>query len=560
MGLIKTLSLLFGISAAFSGLFASSSLKTFDVSNSQPQTHEIFNNAQMANHGVLNEGLNQKPSAEEIQSDLNDNVKLEVTRITYSNIGVNLTVSLSANDSYELYSIGYYGSAEEGQYFPARMSVIVEDEEGNALPEEYSADIKKPSNGVVSYLSVDYTDKYTLECSIEIPAKTTVKEGSIKLTNLLWGYETKEESSDGNIVFTPHTDFSETFYKEAKNARKVHTTNFNEFLDIKPIGITKFDGYFAVQLEVDNKLDIETYCDYIARFNSIFLKPDIGPDGAEYIQNKIDLLNGSTFININFNLTKGESKFIIVDSNGNEQIVDAFPCEKSLTYGKNNVVLFVPSSSVVDIKDFVIYRPMLYVNVIKASTRKEVGSSSFYFRFGLVSTQLNDIADSKGNVVYPGYDISRMNYDLVVTLLFVIGTVVFFGTSVSYYFYKKNKYKDDEFKRVNKSSFIKTSIYSYIFLMSGLLDMFFLIARTNAYNNAEDFANPMDILVIVFTLITFLMGCYFIRRFYISTKETIEKNRRERLNLNSAQEDASGTIAISHNEKTDNEKSNKKGK
>ena len=67
--------------------------------------------------------------------------------------------------------------------------------------------------------------------------------------------------------------------------------------------------------------------------------------------------------------------------------------------------------------------------------------------------------------------------------------------------------------------------------------------RTNGLNNSELFANPVDIIVIVFTLVTFLLGCYFIRKYYISIKETIEKNRRERLNLNNKTEDDTGTIS-----------------
>ena len=67
--------------------------------------------------------------------------------------------------------------------------------------------------------------------------------------------------------------------------------------------------------------------------------------------------------------------------------------------------------------------------------------------------------------------------------------------------------------------------------------------RCNGLNNSELFANPVDIIVIVFTLVTFLLGCFFIKKYYTAIKETIEKNRRERLNLNNKTEDDSGTIS-----------------
>ena len=111
------------------------------------------------------------------------------------------------------------------------------------------------------------------------------------------------------------------------------------------------------------------------------------------------------------------------------------------------------------------------------------------------------------------------------------------------YFYKKNKYQNDEFKRMDTPAYIKTSIIAYFFFVIAGLDIYYLVMRVNALNNSELFANPVDVIVIVFTLAAFLLGCYFIKKYYILAKETIEKNRRERLNLNTKTEEDSGTIS-----------------
>ena len=316
----------------------------------------------------------------------------------------------------------------------------------------------------------------------------------------------------------------------------MQVSNFDQFAAFTPKTVTKYCGYYAVAFDFNNVLTNKQYIEMIEVISPIFAKGNNGKN----VQN---LEAGLTYVNIAIILTKSTSNYIVEDLDGNMHIIPAVPANHNTVYGNNNVVFNFPSEGINGIKNFYIDRPMLTINVITKETNREVSSSNFSHRFGLVGCGVGEIRNESGTVVKEGHELTPIDADLIAILIFVSITVIFLASCLSMYFYKKKKYADNEFKKVDTPAYIKTSIIAYLFFVIAGLDIYYLIMRCNALNNSEFFANPVDIIVIVFTLAGFLLGCYFIKKYYTALKDLIEKNRREKLNLNEKTEEDSGTIS-----------------
>ena len=415
----------------------------------------------------------------------------------------------------------------------AKLSLKVKDSNGNVLPETFTGYVPKPAKEAGTFLSTKYQPEIPIETLIPIPYGTTVVNESVELENVFY-VEESALKEDGTRDKTVHLENS---FTKTVNVRKAFQAQyFSTFATFTPKTVTKYCGYYAVAFDFNNTLTIDKYLEINKILNPIFVNGNKGI-------NVENLKNGKTYINTTITLSKNLSTYVVEDLDGVIHTIPAIATDKSTTFGNNNVVFNFSAEGINGVKNFYLSKPMLSINVINKETNKEVASSKFSYRFGEVGCGIAEIKNYDGSVAVAANPITPVDADLIAILIFVGITVIFLAACLTMFFYKKNKYKDNEFKRVDPIAYLKTSIIAYIFFAIGGLDIYYLAMRTNGLNNSELFANPVDIIVIVFTLVTFLLGCYFIRKYYISIKETIEKNRRERLNLNNKTEDDTGTIS-----------------
>lgn len=470
----------------------------------------------------------------EKQYVLDSFVTCEYSKLAYSNLSVYLTAKLKT-DSYEPFALGYYNA---DNYLPATVELKVQDQDGNVIDKVYSGTIGRGSNkNELNILSANHQNEITLEVSVEIPAHTTVVKDSVVLKNIFYVATTEIRDEDNNFVRREENIVLDyTFEKKIAARKSLQTTTFDSFGVFTPKSITKYCGYYAIAFDFDNVLEIDEYLEMNKYLNPIF-------SSGNNATNVDNLKNGKTYVSTRIILTKNTSNCIVTDLQGNTHVIAAVPANHSTTYGVSNVVFNVPIGDLDGITSFRLQKPMLTVSVITKETNKEVASSSFSFRFGDVDCGFDTIQDTKGNVVVTGKEVTQIDADVIAIIVFAVISVLVAASAVLMYFYKKNKYQNDEFKRMDTPAYIKTSIIAYFFFVIAGLDIYYLVMRVNALNNSELFANPVDVIVIVFTLAAFLLGCYFIKKYYILAKETIEKNRRERLNLNTKTEEDSGTIS-----------------
>ena len=528
MRLFKKLSLL-----AFMTFLSVGICSTFGLETSNKAHNTIENNVQTVANAQHFFGGNIKSAATfnptEKEALLNSSsISCEISKFAYSDMSVFVTAKVKTSIP-EIFTIGYYG---EGNSISAKLSLKVKDSNGNVLPETFTGYVPKPAKEAGTFLSTHYQPEILIETFISIPYGTTVVNESAELENIFYVEEKLKE--DGTREKTVYLDHS--FTKTVKVRKSFQAQQFSTFATFTPKTVTKYCGYYAVAFDFNNTLTIDRYLEINKILNPIFVSGNKGI-------NVENLKNGKTYINTTITLSKNLSTYVIEDLDGVIHTIPAIATDKSTTFGNNNVVFNFPVEGINEVKNFYLSKPMLTINVINKETNKEVSSSKFSYRFGEVGCGIAEIKNYDGSVAVAANPITPVDADLIAILIFVGITVIFLAACLTMFFYKKNKHKDNEFKRVDPIAYLKTSIIAYIFFAIGGLDIYYLAMRTNGLNNSELFANPVDIIVIVFTLVTFLLGCYFIRKYYISIKETIEKNRRERLNLNNKTEDDTGTIS-----------------
>ena len=477
------------------------------------------------------------------------NYKLEVRNLAYSDLSVYVTAKITT-ESTEIFSIGYYG---DGNNLPAKLSFDVIDSNGAKVSQRCEGLIIRDSsaNVTTTFLSArGYSSELTLNATVNIPYGCTIDEDSIELSGIYYVLETKIEDDEGNFIGREKTVYTDHEYVRKGTFRKaIQITSFDKFAKFTPKSVTRYCGYYAVSFDFNNILTVESYIEMIKVISPIFATGN----------NKANIKNleeGLTYVNTAIVLTKNTSNYIIEDLDGNIHKLPAVPANHNTVEGNNNVVFNFPSEGINGVKNFYIDRPMLTINVVNKETNKEVASSSFSHRFGLVGCGVGEIHDASGAVVQEYHELAPIDADMIAIVLFAAITAIFLASCLVMYFYKRKKYANDEFKKVDTPAYIKTSIIAYLFFVITGLDIYYLVMRCNPLNNSELFANPVDIIVIVFTLAAFLLGCYFIKKYYTAIKDLIEKNRREKLNLNVKTEEDSGTIStqfIKEDDKDENQ-------
>lgn len=511
---------------------------------SEFKTHE---NAQhIDNKTVLNQSVKREDSSEptdpytedEKLEELDSNFNATIQRITYSDKGVALYISV-AYEGDMLFSLGHYGEGNE--YLPLKVEVELTSEDGKENYGKFSGETYRVSETGVDYPigSQGLDQKANIECLIETPTNVKIKDNSVYIQNLIYGFEYK--NSDNKWV--EKFDLTKGYTKLAKartgtvKYTQTKVAKFSDLMDINPTGISEFSTYYSLNFDVSNKMDLDLFSSYYEYFSTEELSTKI----------KDNVNNGTYYISTIFELSSN-SKFYVKDSKGETHEVNAYSSSKTLNEKSASFCLFVEKEGIDSISEVILKDVNIRYYIRITETRKTApDTTTWYFKFGYLSLGLSDVVDGKNNVISPKTSFHNVNLNLINIIIVAVVSFVYIVIKLSYFLYANKKYEDDEFKRVNKKAYLSKSIIGFLFFNSLAISIFYLISRTNFYNNAESsINNPMDVLIIVFVLIAFLLGCYFIKYYYVLFKETLEKNRREKLKLNSAQEDDSGTIAIKH--------------
>lgn len=133
---------------------------------------------------------------------------------------------------------------------------------------------------------------------------------------------------------------------------------------------------------------------------------------------------------------------------------------------------------------------------------------------------------------YSGSKLNYFNINVYLIIFLLALTVVYAAVAVVLFFIKKNKYKNDEFRRVKPKEYLKSSIFMYIGALLIGLGVNFIVMRFGVFGSSVPVFNPIDPFVIAFGLAAAISIGLFIRTIVILVKAENQRKEAERLNLN----------------------------
>lgn len=160
------------------------------------------------------------------------------------------------------------------------------------------------------------------------------------------------------------------------------------------------------------------------------------------------------------------------------------------------------------------------IHLFNSETKTIVKNTDFLKLFGHIEI-----------LPYSGNKLSAFNADLFLILFVVIFTGAYGVAAFLLFLYQKNKFKNDEFRRVKPKQFVKTALASYLGLMLIALAINFIVLRFALFYSSVPVFNPADPFVIAFGVAGAISIGLFIRMFVIMHKQRKAAKETKRLHL-----------------------------
>lgn len=358
----------------------------------------------------------------------------------------------------------------------------------------------------------------------------------------LLGYKlgNDETIDDKSIVFHNIMKFSEgvnidtdTRYYAKPLIKYSEKLDMSKLVTVKASSNSTFAGYSKFSLTIDKNLSHTS--EKYPEPHSLYL--DVMPD--LYEQNKSKIQSGLTTIRYSlYNLYLSSYHFVYKGNNGELKDV-VIPISSVVSYQtldneKNNVVSIMiknsdvaPDFSADKVQTFELMNITIQMDLLTTSdsgSQSKLGKSEINYKFAYITVRDDG-------------QFSVFNWNLFL-IFFVVGYVALYvAGSFALYKYKKEKYKNDEFRRVNDKKYLKSAIlYGAGFLVI-VLAIIFIFMRAVGFANTIVVFNPTDPLLIIFAIAGMIIGGYFIVLAIKSIKTEQERRRAIRLRLNEDVED-----------------------
>ena len=354
----------------------------------------------------------------------------------------------------------------------------------------------------------------------------------------LFGYKLgpNESIDDSSIIFhnlmkadaTGVVDTSKTYFARP-------TIGYSEKQDITNLVSYKasmnstFAGYSMFTLKMDKNLSITS--ERYPEPHSLYLdvKTDI------YEQNKAKIEKGETKIRYSlYNLYNSSFHFQYIGKD-NELKDIVLPVKSLISYqsldsNKGNLVSVLLKDSAIapdfapekvrlfELQDITIQMDLLTTS--DSGSTSILGKSSISYRFAYIT-----VIDTDKNI-------SVFNWNMFLIIFFIAYVVVYAAAAFITYKVMKEKFKNDEFRRVNDKKFLKQALLGGGGLGIVLAAVLFIFMRTVGFKNTIVVFNPTDPLLIAFSIVALIIVGYFIVYLIKLIKAERERRKAIRLKLN----------------------------
>lgn len=344
-----------------------------------------------------------------------------------------------------------------------------------------------------------------------------------------------EEIDDNSIIFHNimkfgkgvEIDTSKRYFVKPtiKYSEKVALSRLVSF---KASTNSTFVGYSMFSLTMSKNLGITS--EKYPEPHSLYLdaKTDL------YEQNRSKIEAGLTEIRYSlYNLYLSSYRFVYEGSGGQLKEV-IVPISTAISYqtldkDSNNKISILlknkdvaPDFSADKVRTFELVNITIQMDLLATSdsgTKSVLAKSQASYKFGYITV----VDDAK---------ISVFNWNVFLIIFLVAFIALYAVGSFVLYKIKKEKYKNDEFRRVNDKKYLKSAIlYGGGFLVIAYAILFIFMRAVGFANTIVSF-NPTDPLLIAFAIAGMIIGGYFIVLAVKAIKTEKERRKAIRLRLN----------------------------
>lgn len=419
---------------------------------------------------------------------------------------VNTTGSTSFGESKDFF-VGYTNPDNPSENRPLVMEYSLLDANEKTVSEHnyYEVPLVSTQTNYDAVGSTAGKGKDDRNIDIELPSGQHIDEESIVFHNI---YRLVKNDA-GDVA----PDWEAGAYKAtpARSFSKVY--NFDDFVDVSYGTNTYLSDYSRLSIILKAKYDV---------FKTL--------NPTSYEANKANIDNGTLRIRVLFTSLGSASYRIVYVNEAGEEIMKNVSLSTPISVSEINdgasMGFLIKNSDIGP--DFSIH------NVTS------VRLCNFYLQTDLFNDTKNTITgNSKKSVRFASLELlpsdTTATKNVSVGAYFGIAYAIYVGVFVlgafAYWLYCKNKYKNDEFKRVDNKKFLLKSIrnlFGYALVLSSIL---FIIARWNLLKNTVVVYNPMDVWVIIFTITGAIFLGIAIKDLVLSIKKTMERKKKEKLHL-----------------------------
>ena len=442
-------------------------------------------------------------------TDLEPSFTAQITKQSHSSTCQSYTIAfkITPADNATVFTLGYYG--QDDLDLPFSVQYQVKTEENETETRVYNiANQNKNGNYQAMGPGFKNEDSFTFDILIN-PGEKIITESLIFFNIFTIARSENVDPETGLKPYVPGTQpyYIDTFTFSALGKIDV---DLEQYISVELSNISTFLGYASITAVIDN--------------NSIPLYEEQMQGRSDFKTNQDRLASGKfrydyQFKNMNDSfillyLEDGNSKRIPI-SDGNA-LSSAF----RINEGKTTIHLLVKGVDFSGVVGLSLCSCDFNIGLVNKESLSDINTANLPVRLGSLYFNIEE-----------GKSIEYINIGMILLItLLAFSALYIIGIFVAY-FYFSNKYKNDEFKRVDPKRFFKINILGYLAATVLLMDIMIICFRSLLLGSELAMFNPLDNYIVCLSIIGILFIGYFIKYFVNNIKAYLERKAVNKLQL-----------------------------
>ena len=413
------------------------------------------------------------------------------------------------------------GMKREGYEYPLQCTYRLLDKDQKQYGDYITVDLPISStNRDYDAVGSDFSVSTNFVVDIDVPEGYHVDDHDIVFHNVFPALSESKKTEEGKTIYVYYPDVDHPYYAIPRSSFS-QTIQFSDLFANRPGSVTAFGEYTKVGLYL--KRDLAVYKEALPKAYETF---------KQYIE------SGTYSIRHQFVALAQASYDITWEANGqlhrNPKVKIVTPISNAVieTLGEMEMGFVVKNSDVGEgftadsLRSINFEGFNVKLDLYNNEKDSRVNKSDLTIRFSSLVLMNNEVQPS-----------GKVNLTLVTVFAFLIFVALFAVLAMVYYVYTANKYKNDEFRRVNGKRYVKSAIKNGIGATLVFGAIFFIIARWVLFDTTVVVFNPIDAFVIIFTIAGAIYLGFAIKNMVASIKDSRKRKEAVRLHLDKDLED-----------------------